>query len=144
MEQLRAQFTSDPSVWSHVRVLLTHLLEVHHVPIREANLISLAVDEAFTNIYRHAYSEKTDCPVHLSVSYERGNLHVEFRDFGTQCDCSQIKGRDLDDVRPGGLGVHIIKSVFDDVQYDTSQEEGTVLKMWKRVVNGSRAGMYSC
>ena len=38
---------------------------------------------------------------------------------------------DLNDVRPGGLGVHIIKSVFDKVQYDTSPPEGTVLRMRK-------------
>ncbi len=139
MEKLRARFTSDPSVWSHVRVLLTHLLEIHHIPIREANLISLAADEAFTNIYRHAYGGETDGSIHLTVACDSERIHVEFKDFGKQCDSSAIKGRDLDDLRPGGLGVHIMKSVFDEVEYDISQEVGTVLRMRKRIDGGQEA-----
>ncbi len=131
MERLRASFTSDPEVWSHIRILLKDVLEIHQVSDRESNMIALAVDEAFTNVFRHAYDERTCCPIDLRVSCDGNQLTVELQDYGRKCDASKIKSRDLDEIRPGGLGVHIIKSVFDDVQYDTSPPEGTVLRMKK-------------
>lgn len=133
MERVRASFSSDPSEWVHVRLLLQAMLELYQVPPREANLIALAVDEAFTNILRHAYDEKTDCPIEFRTGHDDGLLSIEFQDFGSKCDPSKIKSRDLDDIRPGGLGVHIIKSVFEKVEYDTSPEKGTVLKLCKQL-----------
>ena len=56
---------------------------------------------------------------------------MRLRDYGTKCDPDCIKGRDLDDVRPGGLGVHIIREIMDEVTYDTGHEVGTELKMTK-------------
>ncbi len=133
MERFRASFSSDPCEWVHVRLLLQAMLDLYQVPPRETNLIALAVDEAFTNILRHAYDEKTDCPIEFRAGHKDGVLSIEFQDFGEKCDPSKIKSRDLDDIRPGGLGVHIIKSVFEKVEYDTSPEKGTVLKLYKNL-----------
>lgn len=133
MAQFQIQFPSDPAIWTHVRLLLKDVLEIHHIPSRESNLIALAVDEAFTNVHRHAYGESTDCPVELRVKCACGYLTVELQDYGKKCDPTRIKSRDLNEIRPGGLGVHIIKSVFEDVIYDTSNEKGTNLLMRKRL-----------
>ena len=41
----------------------------------------------------------------------------EIRDFGKQAPIEKIKPRDLEDVKPGGLGVHFIKSIAKQVDY---------------------------
>jgi anti-sigma regulatory factor (Ser/Thr protein kinase) len=46
-------------------------------------------------------------------------------------DVSTIAPRKLDDVRPGGLGTHFMGTVFDTVEYDTTQVTGTVLTLVK-------------
>ena len=53
------------------------------------------------------------------------------RDYGRSCDPAKIKSRELEDIRPGGLGVHIIKQAFDSVIY-TPQPRGTRLVLEKK------------
>jgi serine/threonine-protein kinase RsbW len=53
-------------------------------------------------------------------------------DQGGPCNPELIRGRSLREVRPGGLGVHIIREVFDVVDY-TPMESGTRLTLEKRI-----------
>ena len=57
------------------------------------------------------------------------------RDFGKQVDPDCIKSRDLDDVKPGGLGVHLIKSIMDEVKYRRHEEGGMELRMSKFITD---------
>ena len=47
-------------------------------------------------------------------------------------DPAVIKSRNLDEVRPGGLGVHIIKAVMDEVSYEKRNPIGMRLTMTKK------------
>ena len=90
----------------------------------------LAVDEALQNIIRYAYDfDKTkDIVVKLEKTSEN-NLKVELRDFGTRVSTSQIKPRELDDVKPGGLGIHFIKSIVKGMNYEHKDDGGTLLTL---------------
>jgi len=99
--------------------------------VDEANAVVLAIDEACTNVIKHAYNRDYSKSMVLSFELCPDRIEFRLRDFGIKCEPSQIKGRDLDDVRPGGLGVHIIQEVMDEVTYDTRHEVGTELKMTK-------------
>lgn len=83
--------------------------------------IMLAVDEAFTNIIRHGYDGRTDQPVWIgfttTVHNHRPALRITLEDRARQVDPATICGRNLDDLRPGGLGVHLIRRVMDSVIY---------------------------
>ena len=96
--------------------------------------IVLAVDEALTNIIRHAYHGAADKPIEISfacVGAAGGGqaLRIELRDWGESVDPSRIKSRDLDDIRPGGLGVHLMQNCMDTVEYAPGPEGGTRLTM---------------
>ena len=53
------------------------------------------------------------------------------RDYGKVVDPAEICSRDLEDVRPGGLGVHIIKECMDSMEYCPAEGGGTVLILTK-------------
>jgi sigma-B regulation protein RsbU (phosphoserine phosphatase) len=56
------------------------------------------------------------------------------RDFAHTVDPNLIKPRDLDDLRPGGLGTHFMQEVMDEVTFmPPPQEGGNLLKMKKRI-----------
>lgn len=61
-------------------------------------------------------------------------LRIVIDDEAKQVDPSVIKSRDLDEVRPGGLGVHIIKAVMDEVKYERRSPIGMRLSMVKKRV----------
>lgn len=76
--------------------------------------IALAVDEAVANIIRHGYRGRTDGPITLRLArLAEGGVRVELEDEGERFDPCSIAPRDLAEVKPGGLGIHIIRSTFD-------------------------------
>ena len=100
-----------------------------------AGKIVLSVDEAMTNIIKHAYQGADDKPIeiHLTPIRHRGRkgLRICLRDYGRVVDRSRIRSRDLADVRPGGLGVHIMSECMDQVDYRAAEGGGTLLTMLK-------------
>jgi anti-sigma regulatory factor (Ser/Thr protein kinase) len=98
---------------------------------KEARKIVLAVDEACSNIIKYAYAGDTTKTISITVTNETDHISVRLIDLGRKVDAAKIAPRDLDAVRPGGLGTHFMGAVFDTVVYDTDQDQGTVLTLLK-------------
>ena len=96
----------------------------------------LAVDEAIANIIRHAYGGDETQEIILSAEITSDTIEFRVRDFGRQADPDTFRSRELTDVRPGGLGCHLIEHGFDTVAYDTNLPCGTELRLVKRLVSG--------
>lgn len=76
--------------------------------------IALAVDEAIANIIRHSYKGRDNGPILLRLDpLDGGGVRVVLEDEGETFDPCAIAPRDLSEVKPGGLGIHIIRSTFD-------------------------------
>ncbi len=100
--------------------------------------IALAVDEAICNIIRHGYSNKEDQPIWLGLSTLRlderdAGVQIVIEDRARQVDPTAIKGRNLEDIRPGGLGVHIIREVMEGVSWKPREGGGMCLRMSRRL-----------
>ncbi len=94
----------------------------------------LAVDEACQNVIRHAYGGSSDEEIELTVRQRPGRLVFRLRDFAPTLAPGLIKPRDLEDIRPGGLGTHLIQEVMDEVQYLRPQQgEGNLLRLVKNI-----------
>lgn len=74
----------------------------------------LAVNEACMNIIQHAYGMDPGGKIDVSVLQEQGALVVRVRDYADTVDVEQVRSRELDDIRPGGLGVYLINSLMDE------------------------------
>jgi anti-sigma regulatory factor (Ser/Thr protein kinase) len=122
---------ADPASLFLVRALLGKLSENIGFSGKEADLLVLAIDEACTNVIRHAYKNSSDKRIILTFKVNLDYLEIHIRDFGAAVDPATFKSRDLDDVRPGGLGIHFIRSVVDKMEYDHPPEGGMLLKMIK-------------
>lgn len=88
---------------------------------KEANSLTLAVDEACTNIIRHAYTGKKDGEIELEAGIGLYDLRIKVIDHGEAFDFNSVKDPDLDhyvDIgKKGGLGIWLIKKVVDRVTY---------------------------
>ncbi len=93
-----------------------------------------AVDEACQNIIRHAYGEEAGGDIVLEIEFSSGALNISLKDFAPRIDPSRVKPRDLDDVRPGGLGTHLIQEIMDSVEFvEPPPDCGNLLRMIKRI-----------
>ena len=102
--------------------------------------VILAVDEACQNVVRHAYGGRDDGEIAVELRRDGDDFVVEVQDFAAPVDVETVKGRDLDDIRPGGLGVHLIREIMDDVQFVTPPAGvGNLLQLRKRLQKKSDA-----
>ena len=126
---MKLEIKSDPANLKIVRRNVENFCKEKKINIDVFN-VKLAIDEALQNIIRYAYDfDKTkDIIINFEQISEK-SLKVELRDFGTRVSTSQIKPRELDEVRPGGLGIHFIKSIVKGMSYEHKEDGGTLLTL---------------
>jgi anti-sigma regulatory factor (Ser/Thr protein kinase) len=125
--------TSDPKNLRLVRALVAAAAEAVGFEKGDGNCVCLAVDEACTNVIRHAYHGDHTKRIEVRLGIHADRLDATVRDWGRKAAPGSIKPRDLADIRPGGLGVHFIREIMDEVVYDTSPDEGTELRMTRKL-----------
>lgn len=98
--------------------------------------LQLAVDEACTNVVRHAYGGEGG-PVELKIEATGEGVRVTVRDWGQPFDPENIPEPDVTaplDQRPlGGLGLFLMRQTMDQVEFDFDPERGNRLTMVKRI-----------
>jgi sigma-B regulation protein RsbU (phosphoserine phosphatase) len=98
----------------------------------DVGALVLAVDEACANIIRHAYGHDKPGDIVLEILESDDKIIFRLIDFASPVDPRAIRARDLEDIRPGGLGVHFMREVMDEVEYMTPPRGvGNVLEMRK-------------
>lgn len=96
--------------------------------------IVLAVNEACMNIIQHAYGAAGAGDILLEIFRSPQELTVRLTDFAGPIDPAACKPRRLDDVRPGGLGTHFMKTLMDEVCYlKPPSGQGNILQMKKKL-----------
>jgi anti-sigma regulatory factor (Ser/Thr protein kinase) len=124
--------TSDPANAGLLRREIRAFLRDSGIGAEETERFVLAVNEAFANIVEHAYEGSHDGEVEVRMEESEDRVEVLIRDFGRKPDPDSLCGRELDDVRPGGLGLHFMQAGADEVDFDFSLDRGTRLRLVKR------------
>ena len=116
---------SDPHLLSVVRAAVERLTEVFGFTPPECRSITRAVDEALANVMRHAYGNKPDQRIEVSCTrvsamvdgQQREGLEIQLQDEGVPFDRNKLTARSLDEVKPGGLGLHFIRDSMDIMEH---------------------------
>ena len=111
------EITSAPRDCKDARRFIEEWALAAGYPDLERGRIVLAADEATTNIMRHTYRGEPGHPIFISAEIRDGRLHLRLRDRGPAVDMAELKGRALEDVKPGGLGLHLVSTVFDVIEH---------------------------
>jgi anti-sigma regulatory factor (Ser/Thr protein kinase) len=125
---LRLELPSDPEILCVVRSAVMRLAEELGFRAEECRGLTRAVDEALANIIRHAYDGRPGQPIELlcrrvedrAGKQQRPGLEIDLVDHGTAADRKKLCGRSLDEIRPGGLGIHFIQDGVDVMEYSSS------------------------
>jgi anti-sigma regulatory factor (Ser/Thr protein kinase) len=122
---LKLELQSNPEMLCVVRHAVGQLAEMLGFSGAECHEVVLAVDEALTNIIRHAYRGEQGRPIRAMFrrievpldGRQRRALEIVLEDQGVKVDGAKLCGRPLEEVRPGGLGLHFIKQSMDTVEF---------------------------
>lgn len=135
--QIELRIHANPDYLCVARTAVRQTLGIFGLQEDKAESITLAVVEALTNIIRHSYGGPCEKPIIVKLNKifsgdkNRPAIEIVIRDFGKQVNTDAIKSRDLDELRPGGVGVHIIHSVMDKVEFSHAGDCGTQLRLVK-------------
>jgi serine/threonine-protein kinase RsbW len=132
---LKLQINSDPNLLCAVRGAVERLTEAFGFSAAESRAVTRAVDEALTNIIRHAYSGAPDRPIELSfrsveprsdAKTSGDGLEIIMSDHGPAADPEKMCGRELSDIKPGGLGLHFIRQSMDVVEFQRANDTNSL------------------
>lgn len=105
----------------------------------EVYRIELAVDEASTNVIKHAYKgdERNRKYIHIDVTTYENRIEINVIDQGKGFDPSKIKTPEmkayLKKMKRGGLGLYLIKTLMDKVDYHIKPGVKNRVKMIKYI-----------
>ncbi|MEM9101255.1 MAG: ATP-binding protein [Pseudomonadota bacterium] len=126
-------FKSNPTSLCEVRRFVKGIVSPYF-PDKDLHCIVLAIDEACANIIKHAHAGCPNGQIFLAIHKKSKDIVFELLDDAAPIDQSCVKSRPLDEIRPGGLGVHIINQVMDEVRFkEPPNGYGNFLELTKTI-----------
>jgi anti-sigma regulatory factor (Ser/Thr protein kinase) len=129
---LELRIPSDPRLLHIVRAVVGQLAALRGFSEEDTQFIILAVDEACANVIRHAYGGRSDGQIILSCAECEDGIQFLLQDHGAPGDSCAWPERSFDEVRPGGLGLPLIRAVMDHVEF-RRKDDGNELLLAKRL-----------
>ena len=87
--------------------------------------INICLDELFTNIVSYGFEDDLEHIIQVTMNLDNQVLTLSIEDDGIPFNPLEKKDpevpADLVDVRIGGLGIHIVKKLMDDIRYQRKQ-----------------------
>ena len=109
---------------SELETLCQHLNKFGHVSgLSEACItdINICLDELFTNIVSYGFTDDLEHIIRFTINVDNNVLTLTIEDEGIAFNPLEKKDpeipADLIDVRIGGLGIHIVRKLMDDIRY---------------------------
>ena len=117
-------FQVSSSSLKEVRTFSRDVFEKINLPQDQKDELVLAIAEAAQNIVKHGYKgvESTADRMEIKISLKDGSLEIGFFDKGKPVVPENIQHRQLDDIKPGGLGTFFIKQIMDGAVFKKDQK----------------------
>jgi len=132
MKKQTVEFSSHTANLALMRNCVRKFLNGYPFSEKQRLLMVLGVDEACTNVIRYAYRLRDDQLISLHMEGLSKCVRVRLRDYGEQFLPNEMKGRSHDMIKPGGLGLFLIRNAFDEVDY-IHKRRGTELVLTKNL-----------
>ena len=115
------EFSVHSSSLKEIRNFARELLAKHDIFKSTSDDVVLALAEAAQNIVKHAYSgQETSDNLKVEISFDNNQLTIDLYDKGVPAIPTNIKPRNVDDIKPGGLGTYFIGQIMDEVLFKTA------------------------
>jgi anti-sigma regulatory factor (Ser/Thr protein kinase) len=130
---LKFLLPSDPRFSALIRTAVAELGLACGLPDRECRGLSLAVDEALANIIRHAYRGEVDRRIEVNCRVWPDRLEIALLDQGDPPDPTRLEGKLPDHEALSGRGMHLIRTIMDEVCYE-QVPGGNQVRLTKRLL----------
>ena len=116
--RFEVRMASDPRLLPVVRSAILEFAAVWGFEDDQRRRIMIAVDEALSNLIRHAYKNRCDREIELSCQAYADGLEFTFVDRGEPAELTSVCAQPLDEIALSGRGTHLIRQIMDEVCYE--------------------------
>ncbi|AOY78246.1 histidine kinase [Clostridium formicaceticum] len=129
---IKLSVPNKPEYVSIIRLTISGIANRMGFDIEEIEDIKVAISEACTNAITHGICQEEE---NFNVDFytDEEKLVISVYDNGKGCLSHNIKTPNIEELKEGGLGIFIIKSLMDDVEISSNCGKGTIIKMTKYV-----------
>jgi len=134
-QDITIEVASDPRLLHLVRALVRGYLEDSGFSGDRVGEVVLGVDEACTNAIRHACGGNPEESFRVTFRSSEEFLEIQLEDSGEPAQPEAVEPKappeqpDAAQVQPGGLGLHLIHEVFDEVEFCPGVTQGNCVTM---------------
>jgi serine/threonine-protein kinase RsbW len=116
-----------------VHALVEGLARQYELDEETANAIIVAVIEAGTNAIQHGNAFDETKPVTFEFTVHPADIVVQVEDYGKGFDPAKVTNptEEAQLLNPHGRGLYLMRSLMDEVTFQTRPEEGTTVVLRK-------------
>jgi serine/threonine-protein kinase RsbW len=126
------RIASDPRWLRLARIVVKGFCREFEFEDSASRAMVSALDEALSNVMRHAYCGDTTRPIRIACRRDGDNFEVEVSDRGREFDPFAHPLLPPDELRSGGRGIFLIRSSVDECEY-VRDGEWNRLRLRKRL-----------
>ncbi len=119
----RLKLPADSANLDIIRKFVTGISENMGFSEEEVYKIELAVDEACSNVVKHAYliNSRRDAIINVEAREKNDRIEIVISDKGQGFDPKKVKKPQIEEymkkMKRGGLGLYLIKELMDKVSF---------------------------
>lgn len=111
--------------------MIETFVTLHGLPTSLVGAYTLAADELLTNVISYGYDDEQEHAIHLQLKCDESALVLRLEDDGRAYNPFAAPPPDLTaelmDRPLGGLGIHLVRQLMDQVEYDRKADKNVVL-----------------
>jgi sigma-B regulation protein RsbU (phosphoserine phosphatase) len=116
---------------------ISSLLQSRKIPKKTFQNIKIVVDELISNIIKYAYTDEDEHEIEILISLGDNSLQLEISDDGIPFDQVQAapkidKDQSIDERQIGGLGIHLVKKLVDEMEYQRTAGKN-IIRILKKI-----------
>lgn len=131
MEQIKISLPGKPEYVSIARLTASVIANQMGFNIDDVEDIKVAVGEACNNAVLHGKSPEEVFEIQFEV--QAGRMIIEVRDNGNGFDLDEYQAPELGELKENGLGIFIMKTLMDEVDFIPVQNNGTTIRLVKEL-----------
>ena len=115
------------------------------IPLPVIHKICIVLDELLNNIISYAYQDKKEHIVDIKIELTGERLEIKITDDGFPFNPLEVHAPDtklgLEERELGGLGIHLVKNIMDEYQYNRLKEENIIVLVKYKTITSTKGSI---